>query len=149
MAKVSAFMYGQDEMNIVYADALAHSEQIQDGTFSLLVANPPYSVKGFLATLSEDDKARFSLYPNVSDEESFNSIETFFIEKAKQLLHSDGIAVIVLPSSVLTNGNIYIKCREVILQYFDLVAIAEFGSGTFGKLAPTLPPYFYAVKPQI
>lgn len=146
VAKVSAFMYGQDEMNIVYADALAHNEQIQDGTFSLLVANPPYSVKGFLAMLSEDDKARFSLYPNVSDEESFNSIETFFIEKAKQLLHSDGIAVIVLPSSVLTNGNIYIKCREVILQYFDLVAIAEFGSGTFGKTGTNTATLFLRRK---
>lgn len=146
VAKVSAFMYGQDEMNIVYADALAHNEQIQDGTFSLLVANPPYSVKGFLAMLSEDDKARFSLYPNVSDEESFNSIETFFIEKAKQLLHSDGIAVIVLPSTVLTNGNIYIKCREVILQYFDLVAIAEFGSGTFGKTGTNTATLFLRRK---
>lgn len=135
VAKVSAFMYGQDEMKIIYADALAQNKEkeLADGSFSLLVANPPYSVKGFLTTLSDDDKNRFDLYRDVSDEESFNSIETFFIEKAKQLLHSDGIAVIVLPSSVLTNGSIYIKCREILLKYFDLIAIAEFGSGTFGK----------------
>lgn len=137
VAKVSAFMYGQDEMKIIYADALAQNKEqekeLADGSFSLLVANPPYSVKGFLTTLSDDDKNRFDLYRDVSDEESFNSIETFFIEKAKQLLHSDGIAVIVLPSSILTNGSIYIKCREILLKYFDLIAIAEFGSGTFGK----------------
>ena len=146
VAKVSAFMYGQDEMNIIYADALAQNDGLKDGSFSLLVANPPYSVKGFLATLGEEDKAKFTLYPHVSDEDSFNSIETFFIEKAKQLLHSDGIAVIVLPSSILTNGNIYIKCREIILQYFDLVAIAEFGSGTFGKTGTNTATLFLRRK---
>ena len=146
VAKVSAFMYGQDEMNIIYADALAQNDGLKDGSFSLLVANPPYSVKGFLATLGEEDKAKFTLYPHVSDEDSFNSIETFFIEKAKQLLHSGGIAVIVLPSSILTNGNIYIKCREIILQYFDLVAIAEFGSGTFGKTGTNTATLFLRRK---
>jgi haeIV restriction/modification system len=146
VAQVSAFMYGQEGMNIIYADALAHSGSLKDGSFSLLVANPPYSVKGFLATLSDEDKQKFSLYSDKIDEASFNSIETFFIEKAKQLLHSDGIAVIVLPSSVLTNGNIYIKCREIILQYFDLVAIAEFGSGTFGKTGTNTATLFLRRK---
>ena len=146
VAKVSAFMYGQDEMNIIYADALAHNDKLKDGSFSLLVANPPYSVKGFLATLSEEDKGKFTLYPYIADEDSFNSIETFFVEKAKQLLRAGGIAVIILPSSILTNGNIYIKCREIILQYFDLVAIAEFGSGTFGKTGTNTATLFLRRK---
>lgn len=147
VAKVSAFMYGQDEINIIYADALAKNERITDNQFSVLIANPPYSVKGFLATLSEEDKAKFELYDNLT-EESFNSIETFFIEKAKQLLKSDGVAAIVLPSSILTNGNIYIKCREIILKYFDLVAIAEFGSGTFGKTGTNTATLFLRRKAQ-
>ena len=85
VAKVSAFMYGQDQINIIYADALAQHEKIKDNTFSVLIANPPYSVKGFLSTLSSEDKQRFELYDNLN-EDSFNAIETFFIEKAKQLL---------------------------------------------------------------
>lgn len=85
VAKVSAFMYGQDQINIIYADALAQNEKIKDNTFSVLIANPPYSVKGFLSTLSPEDKQRFELYDNLN-EDSFNAIETFFIEKAKQLL---------------------------------------------------------------
>lgn len=85
VAKVSAFMYGQDQINIIYADALAQNEKIKDNTFSVLIANPPYSVKGFLSTLSPEDKQRFELYDNLN-EDSFNGIETFFIEKAKQLL---------------------------------------------------------------
>ena len=126
-------MYGQDGINIIYGDGLTEHDNIQNGTFSILVANPPYSVKGFLDTLSEDEREAFSLYQNVKETDTFNSIETFFIERAAQLLQKDGVAAIILPSSVLSNGNIYIKTREILLQRFDIVAIAEFGSGTFGK----------------
>ena len=133
VAKVSAFMYGQDGVNIVYGDGLTEHANIQNGTFSVLVANPPYSVKGFLDTLSEDERKAFSLYQNVKETDTFNSSETFFIERAAQLLQQGGVAAIILPSSVLSNGNIYIKTREILLQRFDIVAIAEFGSGTFGK----------------
>ncbi|WP_424411279.1 N-6 DNA methylase [Pasteurella sp. PK-2025] len=147
VAKVSAFMYGQDQINIIYADALAQHPRIKHNDFSVLVANPPYSVKGFLATLSDEDKQAFELYDNIS-EDTFNSIETFFIEKAKQLLKTNGVAAIILPSSILTNGNIYIKCREIILKYFDVVAIAEFGSGTFGKTGTNTATLFLRRKDQ-
>ncbi|MBT0881625.1 N-6 DNA methylase, partial [Campylobacter sp. 2018MI27] len=55
VAKVSASMYGQNEINIFYADALASNENIENYSFDLLIANPPYSVKGFLETLSDKD----------------------------------------------------------------------------------------------
>ena len=145
VAKVSAFMYGQDQINIIYADALAQNEKIKDNTFSVLIANPPYSVKGFLSTLSPEDKQRFELYDNLN-EDSFNAIETFFIEKAKQLLKTWWIAAIILPSSILTNGNIYVRCREIILKYFDLIAIAEFGSGTFSKTGTNTATLFLRKK---
>lgn len=145
VAKVSAFMYGQNQINIIYADALAQNERVKNQDYSILVANPPYSVKGFLATLSEDDKQKYDLYKDLA-EDAFNSIETFFIERAKQLLKSGGVAAIILPSSVLTNGNVYIKCREIILKYFELVAIVEFGSGTFGKTGTNTATLFLRRK---
>ena len=144
VSKVSAFMYGQDSVQIIYHDALADNQKIKDNSYSLLVANPPYSVKGFLETLSSTDRSRFELIHSI-DEKSFannNSIETFFIERAKQLLKTDGVAGIIMPSSILSKGNskitakktnVYVAAREILLKYFDIVAIAEFGSGTFGK----------------
>jgi type I restriction enzyme M protein len=144
VAKVSSFMYGQDEIKIVYADALAESATVKDGDFAVLVANPPYSVKGFLETLPEADHKRFELIDTV-EPKSFannNSIETFFIERAKQLLQPNGVAAIIVPSSIISKGsqkntakkkNIYVATREILLKYFDIVAIAEFGKGTFGK----------------
>lgn len=133
VAKVSAFMYGQDNINIIYQDALRPNPDIKDGAFSVLVANPPYSVKGFLETLSEEERAAFTLSAHVSDISANNCIEVFFIERAAQLLKAGGIAAIILPSSVLSNGNIYSKARKIILQQFEIISIVEFASGTFGK----------------
>ncbi len=138
VAKVSAFMYGQQDINICYGDALVNQHsafpEIQDASFDLLVANPPYSVRGFLETLSDTERAAYSLSDTIDKLDTANSIETFFIERAKQLLKSGGVSALILPSSILSNGgNTYVKTREILLQYFDLVAIAEFGSGTFGK----------------
>lgn len=137
VAKVSSFMYGND-INIIYDDALKISDKIKNNSFDVLIANPPYSVKGFLETLSDEDRNSFELI-NTIDEKSYtanNAIECFFIERAKQLLAKDGVAGIIVPSSILNKGaknNIYVATRELILKYFDIVAIAEFGSGTFGK----------------
>ena len=136
VSKVSSFMYGQDGIHIVYGDALVHHDAIKDGDFKVLIANPPYSVTGFLATLSKEQRDAYVLSADVDSKqlETNNSIETFFIERAKQLLAPEGVAAIILPSSILSNSsNIYVKTREILLQYFDFVAIAEFGSGTFGK----------------
>ena len=133
VAKVSAFMYGHNEIKIIYGDALTPHENLKDDNFSVLVANPPYSVKGFLDTLTEDERNNFTLSKFVSDTSKNNSIETFFVERAKQLLKSGGVAAIILPVSILTNENIYEPCREIILKYFKIVAIVQLGSGTFGK----------------
>ena len=136
VSKVSSFMYGQDGIQIVYGDALVPHDAIKDGDYKVLVANPPYSVTGFLATLSKEQRDVYVLSTDVDSKqlETNNSIETFFIERAKQLLAPEGVAAIILPSSILSNSsNIYVKTREILLQYFDFVAIAEFGSGTFGK----------------
>ena len=139
VAKVSAFMYGQQEINICHGDALINKHEnfpgIKDGTFNLLIANPPYSVKGFLETLPEEDAKDYSLLATINDPETSNCIETFFIERAKQLLRSQGVAALVLPASLLMNSSsaAHIRARAILIQYFDIIAITEFGSGTFGK----------------
>ena len=133
VAKVAAFMYGEDDIKIIYADALAKNSDVQEESFDILVANPPYSVDGFLQTLSEEDRNRYELMDCKPDPAKLDAIQAFFIERASQLLRPTGIAAIILPSSILSNGGgVHIKCREIILKNFDIVAIAEFGSGTFG-----------------
>lgn len=138
VAKVSAFMYGQQGIKICYGDGLAKEHanfpEINEGNFDLLIANPPYSVKGFLETLSDEDRNAYDLSGTIKDVDTASGIETFFIERAKQLLKPNGVAAIILPSPILSNGGQnYIATREIILKYFEVVSIVEFSSGTFGK----------------
>lgn len=133
VSKVSAFMYGHDETQIIYSDALAPNEDVKESSYDVLIANPPYSVKGFLETLTESQRKHYSLFNDGLNIAKNNAIEIFFIERAAQLLKAGGVAGIILPVSVLNKGGIYAKGREIILQKFDIVALVEFGSGTFGK----------------
>lgn len=133
VSKVSAFMYGHDETQIVYSDALQSHPNIEEGKYSVLIANPPYSVSGFLETLNERDRKRYKLFNNNINLAKNNAIETFFMERAAQLMKAGGVAGIVLPVSVLNKGGIYAKAREIILENFHIVSLVELGSGTFGK----------------
>lgn len=147
VAKVSAFMYGHDDIKIIYGDALSSKHKLKDGSFQILIANPPYSVKGFLETLSEEERYKYELHETIANIDTSNSIETFFIERAKQLLTTNGVAAIIVPSSVLSNGDAtYTKARELILKYFDIVAIVELGSGTFGKTGTNTVTLFLRKK---
>lgn len=133
VSQVAAFMYGMDGIHIHYGDGLEEIPGIKDHTYSVLVANPPYSVSGFMETLTEEDRDRFTLSQYVSNIEKNNSIETFFIERAAQLLKSGGVAAIVLPSSILSKGGLYMRTRELLLKNFDIVSICSFGPNTFGQ----------------
>lgn len=148
VAKVSAFMYGEPDIQIIYGDALEINNKVQDGKFSVLAANPPYSVKGFLETLSDQSREKYSLSQYVANPARNNSIEVFFVERAKQLLTGGGVAAIILPISVLSNQNIYVACREILLKYFDIVAISEFGKLTFGKTGTNTVAMFLRRKGQ-
>ncbi len=136
VAKVSSFMYGH-EIDIVYSDALTSHEKIKEKSFNCLISNPPYSVKGFLTTLKKEDREKYELIKDI-DTKSYSktgAIECFFIERAYQLLKEDAVAAIIVPSSILNKDTpkLYTTTREIILRYFDIIAIVEFGSGTFGK----------------
>ncbi len=146
VSKVSSAMYGQNEINILYADALASFElantnnlegekakpQIESNSFDLLIANPPYSVKGFLETLSDKSKNTYKLFNDDINMETNNSIECFFCERANQILNDNAKAAIILPSSILNKDSIYKNTREILFQNFDFIAIVELGSQTFG-----------------
>ena len=150
VTKVAAFMYGQDDIKVVYGDALSDlsAQGIKDGSYDVLVANPPYSVKGFFETLTEAERAHYSLSSEIDPKSAgkSNAIETFFIERAAQLLVPGGIAAIILPVSVLTKGGIYMAARKIMLSTFDIVAIAEMGSGTFGKTGTNTATFFLRRK---
>jgi len=129
-SQVACFMHGDGDANIIFGDGLEkHPRLEKDGTFDVLIANPPYTIKDFKKHLNVNPHD-FELWENVTPDS--DDIEVFFIERMKQLLRSGGMAGIILPSSILSNKGAYTKAREIILKNFEIKAIVEFGGNTFG-----------------
>ena len=142
VAKIATIINGSKDARIVFKDSLSvlNTQEIRfqgfdNDSFDCIIANPPYSVKGFLNTLTVNDRQQFDLIRFV-DEKAYganNSIECFFIERTKHFLRSNGFVGIVLPSSILSNGNLYIKTRELLFAHFNILAIVNLNSRTFGS----------------
>ena len=130
VSKVSMFMNGAGESNIIFGDGLENTEQIKPGTFDILTANPPYSIASFMQHLTLRNN-EFNLSSSLTANSS--EIEVLFVERIAQLLTSGGIAAVILPSSILSNdSSCYMGAREVILKNFMIRSIVQFGSKTFG-----------------
>ena len=132
VAKISLFMNGAGEGNIIFGDGLenAPEKMINNSSFDILTANPPYSVKDFKQHLQLRNN-QFELLEHISKNGS--EIEVLFIERIAQLLKPKGIAAVVLPLTILSNDTpaSYIRARENLLQNFFIRAIVQFGSKTF------------------
>ena len=142
VAKIATIINGSLDSRIVFKDSLSlmntmdvRYQGFDRESFDCIIANPPYSVKGFLDTLEQKDRDQFVLSKSI-DEKAYStnrSIECFFVERAQHFLKKDGLMGIVLPSSLLSNENIYTKTREIIFANFNILAIAVMNSRTFGS----------------
>ena len=148
ISKVSSFLNGDGDANVMSVDGLAsfqndkykgvlHKNTVgqENNVFDILIANPPYSVSGFKNPLIKEHgnianlEKHFELAKYLTDKSS--EIECLFVERAKQLLKENSVAGIILPISILTNGGIYERTREIILEYFNIKAIVSLGNNAF------------------
>ena len=132
VSKISMFMNGAGNSNIIFGDGLENYPEkgITPESFDILVANPPYAVKGFKQHLKLKNN-EFSILNRVSVDG--DEIEMLFVERISQLLKPKGIAAVILPSSILNDtSSSGIAARECLLQNFYIHAIVAFGSQTFG-----------------
>ncbi len=133
-SQIACLLNGDGEANIIFGDGLetpeTHRKKVSNfpDKVDIIITNPPYSVKAFknYLTVTKND---FTLFNDLTV--NSKEIETLFIEQTKKLLNVNGVAAIILPSSILKNTGLYTKAREIILQYFEIPAIVELGSKTF------------------
>ena len=148
VAKVSAFMYGRKEIQIIDADALVPHADIKEAGFNVLIANPPFAVEDFLLTIDDEHRDKYTLI-NTANDMSNKNIQCFFLERAQQLLAGDGVMGVIVPSSVLSNSDqMHVATREILLKYFDFVSITELGNNTFGKTGTNTVILFLRRKAQ-
>ena len=153
-AKVSTFFNGDGEATIIWGNGLDSFEysdvyrgklkntmynKQDNGQFDILISNPPYSVEAFRRMLKHGADS-FGLYNGLTDKST--EIECLFVERMKQLLKVGGWAGAILPISILSNGDIYARARDIIFKYFHVKAIAELGIGAFLK-PPTKTVAFF------
>lgn len=133
VSKISFFMHGANEGKIKFGDGLEDypDENIKPESFDILVANPPYSIKGFNKYLRLTNAENFSVLDKISY--SGSEIETLFAERISQLVKPRGVAAVILPSSILNkDGKSFVAARESLLKNFYVRAIVQLGSKTFG-----------------
>ena len=142
VAKIASIINGGKNAKIVCKDALSKLDTsttrfqgFEKESFDLIIANPPYSVDGYLDTITEDDRQQFELIKFVDEKtyETQDAIECFFIERSSYFLKQYGLMGIVLPVSVLTNEGLYIKTRELLFNNFNILGIASMNKRTFGS----------------
>lgn len=142
VAKIATIINGAKNSRIVFKDSLSvlntrdvRFQGFDKESFDCVIANPPYSVKGFLNTITDVDRLQFDLVRNVEEKtySTNRAIECFFVERAKYFLKPNGFMGIVLPSSILTNGNLFKTTRELLFANFNILAIVNLGSRTFGS----------------
>lgn len=143
VAKIATIINGAQDSHIVFKDALSifntqdvRYQGFDKESFDCLIANPPYSVDGFLSTLTEKDRNCFSLTKLVGEKTyiSNGNIQCFFIERATHFLRRNGFMAIVLPVSILSNtDNLTKKTRELIFANFNILSIVGLNSRTFGS----------------
>ena len=137
VAKISMFMNGAGEANIIFGDGLDNSpaKKIENGTFDILVANPPYSVSAFKPHLKLKNNS-LELLDSISNDSG--DIETVFAERIAQLVKPKGIAAVILPVSFLTKDRKdYMGARDIIIKNFHIRAITQLGKKTFGATPTT------------
>ena len=138
-AKISTLLNGDGLANVFCDDGLnqfhrykktygilykeEEKENKDNPVFDVVVANPPFAVKDFKDSIELFGKETFDLWPYLEK----GRIESFFIERTKQLLKVKGVCGIVLPVSILSKTGLYTKTRELILKYFKIKGIVKLG----------------------
>ena len=74
VAKIATIINGCQDSRIIFKDSLSHINTMdvryqgfEKESFDCIIANPPYSVKGFLNTMEQKDRDQFELAKTIEE----------------------------------------------------------------------------------
>ncbi len=159
--KISTFLNGAENAEIItgdginkfdcteYSGTVLYSQKKKNEKFDFLIANPPFSIDGFMRNFAKngiDNKSNdFSLLKSYNTSDS--AIEKYFVERAEQLVVKDGYIAIILPQSVLSNCK-YEDLRRFILSNFRIYGLLLTSDITFSGTT-TSPVVLFMQKIKI
>lgn len=142
--KIATFFNGDGEAEIIsgdginkfdsndYLNTILYGTKNELSLFDVLVSNPPYSVKGFMYNFQkngiEPNDGTFTLLKRYNFSDAM--IESYFVERAYQLLKPNGVAAVILPQSVL-NEEKYEYLRNYMFAHFKINAMLLTSDITF------------------
>jgi hypothetical protein len=120
-----------DDESIVGLDSFKWRGDFQEGSFDVIIGNPPYISNWQLSETNRDlvlflDKKYEDITIGHWD------IYILFIKKALSLLKDDGLLSFIVPSS-FSKEKYGKKLREFIINNYSLISLAEFGTETVFK----------------
>ena len=138
-SKLACFLNGDGEARILHAsgiepfDSQSYYGRLRaagqhNQTFDILVANPPYAVKGFKSTVINGGSS-FTLFDKLGDRS--DNIEVLFVERMAQLVRPGGVVGIILPLSLIIGNKIYNDTRRVLLEHFEVKGVVALGTRAF------------------
>lgn len=157
VAKMNMIIHDDGHTNIITNDGLKNNNtieienrnlQFQDGTFDLIMTNPPFgsSVKadevGYYKEyeLFEKNLGFTEIKDRISDDNSKNkwrtsqNTEVLFLERCyKYLNEENGYLAIVIPDGILTNATSQ-YVRDWIVDHFRILAVVSLPQHTFAHV---------------
>ena len=134
VCKMNMIMHGISHEGIFKYDSLRDLNEIgiQDGTFDVILTNPPFGMKERKQEILEN----YNLGKSRGGVRNSQNSEVLFLEKCLKLLQPGGRLAIVLPDGVLTNTSLkyvrdYIKEKAIIRAVTSLPSetFVPYGSG--------------------
>lgn len=123
---MNMMLHGIDEPRIAYRDSLAENDTPDAGTYSLILANPPFAGSLDNESVSKD------LLKVVSTKKT----ELLFLALFLRLLTIGGRAAVIVPDGVLANSSKAHKgIRETLVEGHRLEAVISLPSGVFRPYA--------------
>lgn len=159
--KIATFLNGDGEAEIIsgdginkfsskeYAHTVLSSNKNRIEMFDILIANPPYSIDGFMRNFTRNGITPTSNDFVLLDKINYNdtAIEKFFVERAEQLVTRNGYVAIVLPQSVLSNEK-YSDLRAFMFAKFKILGMLLTSDITFSGTT-TSPVVLFMQKKEI